>query len=78
LQKCFQGWGIENKFSTITMDNARILKNDFSLKKTLSVGRRLFHVRYCAHITNLLVQDGLVEIGGIVDCVREGIKYLVA
>lgn len=24
------------------------------------------------------MQDGLAEIGGIVDCVREGIKYLVA
>lgn len=85
LQKCFQDWGIENKISTITVDNARnndsairILKNDISLKKTLSVGGRLFHVRCCAHITNLLVQDGLAEIGGIVDCVREGIKYLVA
>jgi hypothetical protein len=85
LQKCFQEWGIENKISTITVDNARnndaalrILRNDFSLKKTLSVGGRLFHVRCCAHITNLLVQDGISVIKEVISCVRDGIKYLVA
>ncbi|XP_040997110.1 zinc finger BED domain-containing protein RICESLEEPER 2-like [Juglans microcarpa x Juglans regia] len=85
LEKCFQGWGIENKISSITVDNAssndvaiRILKDNFRLKKTLSVGGKLFHVHCCAHITNLLVQYGLGEIRDIVDCVRDGIKYLVA
>ncbi|XP_042944720.1 zinc finger BED domain-containing protein RICESLEEPER 1-like [Carya illinoinensis] len=85
LQKCFIDWGIENKVSTITVDNARyndvalrVLKDVFSLKKKLSIGGQLFHVRCCAHITNLLVKDGLSEIGEIVDCVREGVKYLVA
>ncbi|KAG2708411.1 hypothetical protein I3760_05G192200 [Carya illinoinensis] len=56
----------------------RILKYDFRLKKTLSVSGQLFHVHCCAHITNLLVQYGLGEIRDIVDCVRDGIKYLVA
>jgi hypothetical protein len=36
----------------------------------------VFHVSCCAHITKLLVQDGLGEISVIVDCVRDGIKYL--
>lgn len=52
--------------STITIDNVRynnvairILKDDFILKKTLLVGEEMFHVRCCAHITTLLVQDGL-------------------
>ncbi|KAG2667014.1 hypothetical protein I3760_15G092600 [Carya illinoinensis] len=65
LEKCFQSWEIENKISSITVDNAssndvaiRILKVDFRLKKTLSYG--------------------LMEIRDIVDCVRDGIKYLVA
>jgi hypothetical protein len=31
----------------------------------------------CVHITNLLVQIRLGEIGDIIDCVREGIKFLV-
>ncbi|KAG6661883.1 hypothetical protein CIPAW_03G205900 [Carya illinoinensis] len=85
LEKCFQTWGIENKISSIIVDNAssndvaiRILKEDFRLKRTLTVGGKLFHVRCCAHITNLLVQYGLGEIRDIVDCVRDGIKYLVA
>ncbi|XP_062176105.1 zinc finger BED domain-containing protein RICESLEEPER 2-like [Alnus glutinosa] len=77
--------GIENKVSTITVDNARnndvairILKDDFTLKKTLAVKGQLFHVRCCAHITNLLVEDGISQIGDIVDCVRDGTKYIVA
>jgi hypothetical protein len=68
-----------------TVDNAkandtaiRILKDDFELREVLPIGGRLFHVRCCAHITNLLVQAGLAEIGDIVDSVREGIKYIVA
>ncbi|KAA8521407.1 hypothetical protein F0562_012101 [Nyssa sinensis] len=62
LQKCFIEWGIEDKFSTIIVDNAkyydvalRILKDKFTLKKKLSFGGRIFHVRCCAHIINLLV-----------------------
>ncbi|GFZ20805.1 hypothetical protein Acr_28g0015100 [Actinidia rufa] len=85
LHKCFIDWGIENKVSTITVDNAkyndtclRILKDSFALKKKLPLGGKIFHVRCCAHIVNLLVQDGLGEIGDIVDGIREGVKYLAA
>ncbi|KAG2696953.1 hypothetical protein I3760_07G084500 [Carya illinoinensis] len=74
LEKYFQNWEIENKIISITVDNAssndvviRILKDDFRLKKTLSVSGQLFHVCCCAHITNLLVQYGLGEIKDIVD-----------
>ena len=42
------------------------------------VGGKLFHVRYCTHITNLLVQFGLAEIKDIIDDVRQSIKYIVA
>ncbi|KAA8536894.1 hypothetical protein F0562_029372 [Nyssa sinensis] len=84
-KKCFIEWGIEDKVSTITVDNARyndvalrILKDNFTLKKKLSFGGRIFHVRCCAHIINLLVQDGIKEVKGIVDIVREGVKYLIA
>jgi hypothetical protein len=85
LRKCFIELGIEDEILTITVDNARandssirIIKDDFELRNELDVGGRLFHVRCCAHVTNLLVQAGLAEIGDTVDSVRQGIKYVVA
>jgi hypothetical protein len=44
----------------------------------LDVGGRLFYVRCCTHVTNLLVQAELAEIGDIVDSIKQGIKYVVA
>jgi hypothetical protein len=35
-----------------------------------------FHVRYCAHILNLVVQDDLGKIKGCIVKIREGVKYL--
>ena len=85
LHKCLVEWGIENKVATVTVDNAsyndvalRVLKENFAIKKKLPLGRKLFYVRCCAHILNIMVQYGLSEIGDIVDGVREGVKYLVA
>ncbi|XP_028053431.1 zinc finger BED domain-containing protein RICESLEEPER 2-like [Camellia sinensis] len=85
LHKCLVEWGIENMVATITVDNAsyndvalRVLKENFAMKKKLLLGRKLFHIRYCAYILNIMVQYGLSEIGDIVDGVREGVKCLVA
>ncbi|XP_062175626.1 zinc finger BED domain-containing protein RICESLEEPER 1-like [Alnus glutinosa] len=76
LLKCFRDWGIEKKIYSISVDNAE--SNDVALNHFRVDGGLLFHVRCCAHIINLMVHDGLGEIGEIVDCVRDGIKYLVA
>ena len=35
-----------------------------------------FHLRRCAHILNLVVQDGLKEIDVVVQKIRESIKYV--
>ncbi|XP_059435493.1 zinc finger BED domain-containing protein RICESLEEPER 2-like [Corylus avellana] len=85
LRNSFIEWGILDKVLTITVDNASansaaidILRDDFELRCSLPIGGLMFHVRCCAHITNLLVQAGLSEIGDIIDSVRQGIKYIVA
>lgn len=82
ILQCLIDWGIENKVCIVTMDNAsandtaiRNLKDNFSLKGTLYFNGRIFHVRCCAHILNLMVQDGLDEIRGVIENVRESVKY---
>lgn len=78
-----QEWEIKDKIFTISVDNAtyndkalRRLKETFSRVRKLSCGGRLFHIRCCAHILNLLVKDGLAIIDHIIGDVREGIKYI--
>ena len=55
--------GIRDKIFTITLDNAsnndaaiQRLKRFWKIKKDHA---KLFHVRCCAHILNLIVKDGL-------------------
>ncbi|GAA0164261.1 hypothetical protein LIER_19940 [Lithospermum erythrorhizon] len=69
--------------ASVTVDNVSandvciaILKKDHNLLSNLILDGKLFHVRCCAHIINLLVRDGLKEIEKIIDVVREGVKYL--
>ncbi|XP_075663040.1 zinc finger BED domain-containing protein RICESLEEPER 2-like [Castanea sativa] len=76
-------WGLENKVCTITLDNAnnndatvRILKD--AIKRKLMLGGKIFYVCCCAHVINLLVQDGLSEIEMVIENVRESVKYLIA
>lgn len=80
---CLSDWGIENKITTITLDNAssndtaiRHLKDSFTLKGNLYFGGKNFHVRCCAYMLNLIVQDGLSVIGSFISNVRDSVKYL--
>ncbi|CAH1435710.1 unnamed protein product [Lactuca virosa] len=61
-------WGIEGKLFSITLDNAssndtfvNILKLQLNVRKALIKDGQFFHIRCCAHILNLIVQDGLKE-----------------
>nr|KAJ0212044.1 hypothetical protein LSAT_V11C400164530 [Lactuca sativa] len=83
LYKCFKDWGIENKVFTISVDNAsnndsavRILSETFSRVKKLPCGGKLFHVRCCAHILNLMVQDGLSRISYIIEDIHETVTFI--
>ncbi|XP_042387768.1 zinc finger BED domain-containing protein RICESLEEPER 2-like [Zingiber officinale] len=76
-------WGIENKVFTITVDNAssndlaiRYMKDTIQRSRTLACEGNLFHVRCCAHILNLCVQDGLREIEGIIGNIKESVEYV--
>ena len=85
LLRVMDDWRIRDKVVSITVDNASAndnciarLKLDFSNRKNLPLDGQLFHVRCCAHILNLLVQDGLDVIKPIVEKVRSGVKYLLS
>ncbi|GJV52109.1 zinc finger BED domain-containing protein RICESLEEPER 2-like protein [Tanacetum coccineum] len=78
-----KSWGIEKKLFTITLDNASandccvdLLKNQFRLMKSLVYDGTLFHLRCCAHILNLIVQDGLKKIDDAVEKIRVSVKYI--
>nr|GMD07935.1 zinc finger BED domain-containing protein RICESLEEPER 2-like [Ipomoea batatas] len=81
--KCMKEWGIEMKVFTITVDNAtsndsaiRYMKDTLQRSRSLVCGGRLFHVRCCAHILNLCVQDGLEEIRHVISDVRDSVEYV--
>lgn len=85
LFKCLKEWNIETKVATLTVDNATTndvvatkMMEILNHQRKLVVGGKLFHVRCCAHILNLLVQDGLSEIKDIIHNVRESVKHVNA
>ena len=76
-------WGIQHKIFSLTLDNAssndvsvELLKTQLNIKKALLCDGEFFHLRYCAHILNLVVQNGLKDIDYVIQKVRESIKYV--
>ncbi|KAK8916160.1 hypothetical protein KSP39_PZI022402 [Platanthera zijinensis] len=85
IYNCLMGWGVEHKIMSISMDNASAndvamqhLKRNFSRTRKLLCGGKIFHVRCCAHILNLMVQDGLGQIKEVIQNVRESVLYINA
>ncbi|KAF1867965.1 hypothetical protein Lal_00042433 [Lupinus albus] len=81
--KCLKSWGIDEKVFSVSIDNAsyndsclKTLEENISCDSRLVLDGALFHVRCCAHILNLLVQDGLKEIKDVIYNIRESVKYI--
>ncbi|CAN0919824.1 Putative AC9 transposase [Linum grandiflorum] len=79
---CLEEWQL-TKISAITVDNASA--NDAAidtLKKTMidwgtsMMHGKYLHMRCVAHITNLVVSQGLSEVGMSVRRVREAVRYV--
>ncbi|KAI3783257.1 hypothetical protein L1987_42333 [Smallanthus sonchifolius] len=77
-------WNIDRKVSTVTVDNCttndlliHLLLDKLSLGD-LILGGRLFHMRCCAHILNLIVQDGLSVIAEGIERIRDSVGFWTA
>ena len=83
IEKCLDDWGIEKNF-VITVDNASSNKRIVShLKKTFSekkggvvLGGKFIHIRCCAYIVNLIVNEGLKEKHNSICSIRNAVRYV--
>ncbi|XP_024984077.1 zinc finger BED domain-containing protein RICESLEEPER 2-like [Cynara cardunculus var. scolymus] len=72
------------KLSTLTVDNCttndaiiNILLDKLPMS-SLMMGGRLFHMQCCAHILNLIVQDGLAVLGDGIERIRDSVAFWTA
>ncbi|PNX75230.1 HAT family dimerization domain-containing protein [Trifolium pratense] len=84
MVECMMDWNIDRKLSTITLDNCStndclvgMLVNKLDCS-TLILDGQLFHMRCCAHILNLIAQDGLSVIGDGIEKVRDSVAFWTA
>ncbi|XP_072060642.1 zinc finger BED domain-containing protein RICESLEEPER 2-like [Arachis hypogaea] len=84
IERCLLGWGISRVF-TITVDNASSNDTAISYLRTRMEDWNLhpmkgehLHVRCCAHILNLVVNDGLKEMHESISKIRNAIRYVRA
>uniref|UniRef100_A0A803MEQ0 BED-type domain-containing protein n=1 Tax=Chenopodium quinoa TaxID=63459 RepID=A0A803MEQ0_CHEQI len=84
LVKCLKSFNIDEKVSTITLDNCTtndavvdVLREKLNSSK-LIMGGSYLHMRCCAHILNLIVGDGLEMISGAIEKVRSVVAFCVS
>jgi hypothetical protein len=83
LVSCLTEWGIREKVFTLTVDNAGNNNRACEIsveyqKRELMLEGAHFHVRCCAHILNILVQDGMNIIHDAIRKIRELLKHIVS
>jgi hypothetical protein len=76
-------WKIEDKVTTITLDNATNNGNTITNLKAKLLARKnsvfdpgYFHIRCAAHIVNLVVNDGLQPIDDLISCLGNTVNTL--
>lgn len=74
-------YGLENKISSIVLDNCNtndamldIIKGKLDTS-SLMLGGDFLHMRCCAHVLNLVVKDGLDAINGDITSIRNNITF---
>ncbi|CAI0448983.1 unnamed protein product [Linum tenue] len=82
VMNCLKDWAIEKIF-TVTVDNAST--NDGAIKHIIrrtkeTLGTVLhheyIHMRCCAHILNIIVQEGLKEVDDAIIKIRNAVRYV--
>ncbi|XP_042432585.1 zinc finger BED domain-containing protein RICESLEEPER 2-like [Zingiber officinale] len=84
LVDCLLDWNLYRKLSTLTVDNCTT--NDAMIElildklppSSLILEGKLFHMRCCAHILNLVVRDGLELIGDSIETIRYSVAFWIA
>ncbi|XP_039139007.1 zinc finger BED domain-containing protein RICESLEEPER 2-like [Dioscorea cayenensis subsp. rotundata] len=83
---CLSDWNMQTKLFTITLDNncsshdiySANLRDHLTNKNSLMLKGQLFVVRCYAHILNVVAQDVMASIHGIIYNIRESVKFIKA
>ncbi|KAJ1383948.1 Ribonuclease H-like superfamily [Sesbania bispinosa] len=76
IVQCLMDWNLNQKLSTLTVDNCGTSGDIFECvlnkisPRSLVLGGQLFHMRCCNHILNLMVEDGLSLISDTIEKVK--------
>jgi len=74
-------WNLDEKISSVTLDNCTT-NNDVIPYLVRNIGKQkllndenLLHMRYSAHILNLIVNDGLEVLKDAIENIRDSVAY---
>lgn len=85
IEACLKDWQIDKKKKSITVDNAASnsvaivhIKKRLQIWKTAICDGNFLHMRCSAHILNLIVGDGLIDLDDSIVAVRNSVRYVRA